>query len=376
MDLIYVSSARLPTERAYGHAIMRMCESLARAHVAVTLLIPGRKHGSQEDPFTYYGIAPLFSIRKLSSSDFLGKRLTTSRWRYGADALSFLLRLALVRFTPGAVLYTRDYLCALLMPKKNLFLELHVTHPRSMLFKLALRRARGIIVISKGLKDSLVSLGVRPERILISPSGVDLATFDIKETKEEARAALDLTREGFLAVYTGNFTTMGEDKGLSDIIAALPEAPDVRFIAVGGSDNDPGLYASRAQSAGVGERVHCLGYAPQTKLALYQKAADALLMPFPDTRHYRFNMSPVKMFEYMASGRPIIASDLPTIREVLNEERAVIVPPGAPHEIAQALNALKENPARGDALAAAARREVDRYTWDARAKRVIEYLQA
>jgi glycosyltransferase involved in cell wall biosynthesis len=153
--------------------------------------------------------------------------------------------------------------------------------------------------------------------------------------------------------------------------------PDVLFAAVGGSSRDMAEYAKEVAQLGLSAQVKFEGYGPQPRLSLYQKAADILLMPLPKTPQQRnSNMSPVKMFEYMASGRPIIASDLPTIREVLNEKNAVIIPPGDSKALAGAIRALLAEPQRGHMLAAKAREEVSAYSWDERAKKVLSFMSA
>ena len=86
-------------------------------------------------------------------------------------------------------------------------------------------------------------------------------------------------------------------------------------------------------------------------------------------------MSPVKMFEYMAGGRPIIASDLPTIREVLNEKNAVFVPPDNPSALAQAIEELLKHPERAQEFARQAKRDVLAYSWDERTKRILSFIK-
>jgi glycosyltransferase involved in cell wall biosynthesis len=247
-----------------------------------------------------------------------------------------------------------------------------ISKNRSAFFALA-RRAHSVVVISEALKNAFVDAGFRPEDILVAPSGVDLSVFDIEVSKEDARKALDLPQDAFIALYTGNFTTMGEDKGISDILKALPDAPDVLFVAAGGSEKDRDRYVRQASELGVLGRVILRGSTTQKMLALYQKAADVLMMPFPDKPHYRHHMSPVKMFEYMAGKRPIIASDLPTIREVLDETNSVIVLPGEPKKIAEALRELAAD--NGTPFAERAYAKVhELYSWQMRTQRVLKHI--
>ena len=85
--------------------------------------------------------------------------------------------------------------------------------------------------------------------------------------------------------------------------------------------------------------------------------------------------NPMKMFDYMASTRPIITSDLPVIHEILGDESAVFLPPGEPDNWQQAIRELLADPARGEQLAQAARRDVGPFTWVARAKKSLEKME-
>jgi glycosyltransferase involved in cell wall biosynthesis len=167
---------------------------------------------------------------------------------------------------------------------------------------------------------------------------------------------------------------MGEDKGISDILKALQKVPGVVFVAAGGSEKDIERYATQAKVLGVADRVILRGSTTQKELAVYQKAADVLLMPFPDTPHYRKHMSPVKMFEYMVAKRPIIASDLPTIREVLNEQNAFIVEPGNSDAITNSLQYMATEGGSGEERAQKAYTDVQDFSWKARTEKVLAYI--
>ena len=101
-------------------------------------------------------------------------------------------------------------------------------------------------------------------------------------------------------------------------------------------------------------------------------ACDVLAMPFPDFPHYRLHMSPLKMFEYMAAGKPIITSDLPTVRDVLSEETAVFCVPGDTASLTQALTWGAAHAAEARERGERARKLVqERYTWEKRMGRIL-----
>jgi len=113
----------------------------------------------------------------------------------------------------------------------------------------------------------------------------------------------------------------------------------------------------------------------QAQLAVYQKAFDILLMPFPPNEHYTFYMSPLKMFEYMASGRPIVTSDLPSVREILNENNAIFVKPEDPEDLARGIKTALEDKELAQRVSQQAFEDVQFYTWTKRAERIVRFIK-
>ncbi|MBU6214868.1 glycosyltransferase [Patescibacteria group bacterium] len=373
--LLYLANIRLPTEKAHGIAIMRACEAFARAGLDVTLIVPRRSTTIRGDAFAAYGIDRSFrietvpAIERLYTHGALASRAATFLFFLGAAS-----RL-LVRSRKDTVLYTREVaLTPLALLGFPVILEIHHVFGKSLGYAALARLARGLVVISPFLKEKLARLGIPESRMTVEPSGVDLATFAITLPREEARTRLDLPRGRALVAYTGNFMTMGEEKGLRTLLKALREI-DAIGVAAGGSEKECARYAEIAREYGVADRAVLRGFMPQRELAVYQQAADVLVMPFPDTPHFRSDMSPVKMFEYMASGRPIVSSDLPTIRSVLSDDTAVFVPPGDASALARAVADLLADPLRGERLAARAKETAARYAWDARSGRVLQFIR-
>lgn len=375
MKILYITNARIPTEKAHGVAIVKTCESFARAGATVRLVVPRRRKSSPE-ALKHYNVQPIFDIVFLPTIDLYGT-FVPARLCFFLQTWSFYAstKIWLLFRSRSWTIYTRDILPLFFswLGYKTV-LECHLISKQRGLFFFAARRTSRIITISRALKDAFVHSGFDEKKILVAPSGVDLSTFDITVSKEDARKQLNLPQDARIAVYTGNFTTMGQDKGISDILAALKSSPDTVFVATGGSEADIARYAREATERKVSERVMLRGQTPQSQLALYQKAADVLLMPFPDTLHYRNHMSPVKMFEYMAAQRPVVASDLPTIREVLNEANAYIVAPGDTAAIARTLADIFAQPEEARSRAEQAYREVVKFTWSERARRILAFI--
>lgn len=374
MKLFYVANARMPTEKAHGIAIMKACQAFARQGVEVTLVVPRRHNRLAHNPFDFYAIQEKFPVVYLPTIDLLTR--IPGRVSFFVQAATFYVAaFCWFLFRSRRVhVYTRDApLSVLSLAGFDVTLECHAA-PRNDLYYRFARLAARIVVTAHVIAERFTSRAFRSSSILICPNAVDLRVFAISLEQSEVRARLGLSPDTYYIVYTGNFTTYGEDKGLSDIIRSLRLIPDAVFLAVGGSADDCKKYAHEAEIAGVADRVVCIGYHTQDVLALYQRAADVLVMAFPDTPHYRSNMSPIKMFEYMASGRPIIASDLPSIREILNERMAVFVSPGSPEQLASAVHDLRRDPSVSAQLAVHARTAVEAYSWDARASRIVNFV--
>jgi glycosyltransferase involved in cell wall biosynthesis len=372
MEIVYVANARMPTEKAHGIAIMKACQAFARAGATVSLVAARRRHAhAGEDVHAFYGIPERFRIVRLPTLDlnplpgwFLLESLTFYASLFFWALFGSRKRVVYTREAPALLLALLGY---------RTFLESHVVSERRRTYFALARLARGVVTVASSLKRLFLDAGFAEESVLAEPNAVDLSVFDLAMEKSDARRALNLPEQAFLMVYTGNFTTRGMEKGLMDSLRALAKLPEAfELVAVGGSDADIATYRAHAEELGVASRTHLVGHRTQAELARYQKAADVLLMPFPDTPYYRTHMSPLKMFEYAAAKRPIIATDLPTIREVLGEETAIIVPPDSPEAIAKAAAALAAGPARGEAVASAAYERVARTrTWDARAAHLL-----
>ena len=139
-------------------------------------------------------------------------------------------------------------------------------------------------------------------------------------------------------------------------------------------------WRGRLKAAGL-SNVTLTGFVENSRLPLYQAAADILVMPYGASvaassgQDIAEVINPMKMFEYMAARRPIISADLPVIREVLDENRAVFCPPGDVREWRRAIVDLAKDAERQRQLAQNARLEVEKYTWIQRARRALQGLE-
>jgi glycosyltransferase involved in cell wall biosynthesis len=164
----------------------------------------------------------------------------------------------------------------------------------------------------------------------------------------------------------------------ADLFLALAKSlPQAHFVWVGGRADDIAVWKGRAEAENI-SNLTFTGFVPNSDLPRYQAAADILLMPYSSsimgssgTADSANVASPMKMFEYMAAGRAIISADLPVIREVLNEKNAVFCKPDEAGNWRLEIEALLNDETRRTRLANQARRDVQGYTWLARAERIL-----
>lgn len=198
-------------------------------------------------------------------------------------------------------------------------------------------------------------------------------------SKQEIREQFGLPLEKKIIAYVGKFRTMGESKGVEELIASAGMAAAVRediFLLIAGLNTDEFDPVERLtmQAGLTPENYRLVGHVPHASVPLYLRAADLLVMNYPDTEHYAQIMLPIKTLEYMASGTPIISSDLPSIRDLLNENNATMVPPGDVNTLLGAITSALDSYNERLAGAARARMIALEYTWQRRARQIIDSL--
>ena len=171
---------------------------------------------------------------------------------------------------------------------------------------------------------------------------------------------------------------MSMDKGLGILIDAIAQVGGVSLGLVGGPDYMAEQLRQQWLAAGLPEAdFRYAGQVAPDAVPQYLSAFDVCAMPHPYTEHFARATSPLKLFEYMASQRPIIASDLPGWADVLqDQETALLVPAGEASALAEAIRCLRDQPALRQRLAAQAYAVVmNRYTWQRRAEMILSTMK-
>lgn len=368
MKILYIANIRLPTEKAHGIQIVKMCEAFAEKGAVVSLIVPSRKNNIKENVFSYYGIRDVFSLKYVPVFDAIAF-FRGSRFGFYVQAISFLWALRREKITRDAIVITRNPEIAWRYGRKGykVFYDAHNFPSRGCwLFKKLLKNISGVVANSRGTADAFCEAGFK--NIIVAPNAVDFAQFDNAKLKTREELGLPAGR---IAVYVGHLYKW---KGVDIVIETAKNSKNknIVFVFVGGTDGDLARYRSETKDI---KNILFLGRRPHQEIPALVKSADALLLPnIPATKESALYTSPIKMFEYMASGTPIVASDLPSIREVLNENNAIMVKAGDASGLSQGIEIAFSD--EGLARATRAKECVKEYTWEKRAKNVFNFIKS
>jgi glycosyltransferase involved in cell wall biosynthesis len=382
--ILCFADVRFPLERANGIQTIETCAALARRGHEVRLVVRPDTARPPRDPFAYYGVdaVPGLSLERVAVAGPSAARR--------AAALAQALGRALAVGGDGVVL-TRDlgfaslYLRARGRGGAALVYESHGFAPTvsearpSMLTgsrpaspakqrrllgreEAVWRHAEAYATITGGLADELRQrFGPRPATAVV-PDGARL-----RDVRPWSFPAVDAAP---VVGYAGHLYPW---KGVDLLIDALAALPGVRGLIVGGHPAEPdgARLRERAEHLGLASRVEFAGMVAPHEVSGRLEAADVLVLPNPDTPVSARYTSPLKLFEYLALGRPIVASDLPAFREVLaDRQNAILFEPGSARALARAVRLVLDDAPLATAIARRARVTATDYTWDRRAERL------
>jgi glycosyltransferase involved in cell wall biosynthesis len=396
MRLHYVAKVGLPNEKAHSIQMFRTCEGFAANGAQVLFyakhreLAPGHEAEPGKWPLdqaTYHGVPPVYTLVNPSRHwwYFLGRE--SSKMRFARACLAYAAK----NTSEEQVIFTRmPHMAAYAASKGyNAVLE---AHNLNMLENDGWHKFRehlngrsksnskflGVVSISETLAQKLEADGAPKSKIFIAHDGIDLERFADVVSPAHARAALkaenpsiDLSPSDKVIGYCGHLYV---GRGVEMLIECASRRAQWKFLIVGGLPDDISRLRALAAQKGA-QNVIFTGHINNSLLANYLWACDVLTMPYEYARDNSGFMSPMKMFEYMATLRPIVAADWPQIREVLEEGKNVLLHErGNVDELERRLGDVLDDAQFSQRLAVQARHDVENYTWTARARAILNWI--
>jgi glycosyltransferase involved in cell wall biosynthesis len=370
MRILYISDSAIPSASPNSVHVMKMCQALVSLGHTVTLI--GKNAANciigVKDIHAFYAVEKCFDIKIFPFRAFKGSGMFYN--------VSFLWRALFFR---AELLYTRSLTAAffLLLYGKEVAFEVHEPYEgknfriRSMFaYIVRSKRLKKLIVISQALRKYYIkNLSINPDKVIVAHDGAD-------PFKEASPFIVD---DYFKAGYIGSLYS---GKGMEILLPLARECRDIAFHVIGGDIQQ--IEKLKSENGDL-KNVVFHGFKPQYEIPGYLASFDVLMAPYTSTvivsqkqgaNNLALWMSPLKIFEYMAAGKPIIATSLPVIQEILHHEKnALLCAPENPGQWKDAIESLRKCPELRTRLGREAMADFTRsYTWKKRAEWILNSL--
>jgi glycosyltransferase involved in cell wall biosynthesis len=374
MRIAYVFDRPLPARETDSEQALQTIAALSRRGVELTLVLPRAAHSAESaaELAERYEVDGRFELVLLPTP--------LARWSSGRKWWHALKAPEQSAVRAAELVYTRNFPTLFALARGEQPFAYETYRPWADQFPLlkpwfrsafAAPAFLGAVLHSHFARERYLALGADPERLFVAHNGYDPRRFAEPAPQAELRARLGLPAERPIVVYTGHINLT---KGFDVVLAMAKRLPQVLFVLVGSYGG--GVVERLARRH---DNVQLVPWQPFARVAEYLMAADVLLQP-PSHVPLRLignTVLPMKLFQYLAAGRPIVAPDLPDMRELLrHEHNALLVRAGDAAGGAEAIARALGDRALAQRLAASALASARELTWDERAKRMVEFLEA
>ncbi len=380
MKIAVITNSRIPSLTANSIQAMKVTQALMQLDHDLKLFAPAETDlVSKETLLSHYGLRLIPDLELLPSERYLKRfdfifHAQRAVKKFGADLIyTWLPQSAVTGLWAGY----------------PVVLEMHgdVSGTMGAWWLRQFWKARGtkvMTVTTSALRNALersTKMQFKDESLLIAPNGVELEKYDGLPNPPEARHQLNLP-EGLTVGFTGHIYP---GRGAELLFELAKQMKAINFLWVGGTPELVEFWRGKLAEANM-TNVTMTGFVKHERIALYQAAADVLLMPYSRAIEASSGqdiaevINPMKMFEYMASGRAIVSADLPSIREVLNEGNAVFAEAGNWEMVIgnwkSVIESLLADESRRRALGAQTRKDVEQLTWVKREENILRVIIA
>lgn len=365
MKIAYLANVRFPSERAHAAQIAHMSQAFVQSGASVDLVVNKRVTSDKIAIDSYFKIDSTFKVIRIPGGFFSPKIKASFYFSELFFTLSFLY---LCKSKSYDILYARSewivWVLSIFVSVEKLIWE---SHEAKLNFPARRILHKGIktVVISEGIHESYIKYGVPTEQILVAHDGIDESFFGAVETKEQARARLGISAGEKVAMYIGGFD---EWKGIETFLKASELSLEVLFVAIGGDQKQINNFANQYT------KVLFLGSRPYAELKDNQQAADILVIPNSATSALSEKYtSPLKLFAHLASGIPIIASNIPSITNVTGHDTVTLCIPDNSQSLNNTTEEVFSDYENKTHQAQAIKAQSIRYTWTNRATQILSF---
>jgi glycosyltransferase involved in cell wall biosynthesis len=377
--MIITIDGNIPSTFAHSMNVMKMAQGFLDIGEDVTLVTlltwPNWKDLLKvHNIYHFYGVSPKIKIKwvPVYNRDFWTKKIHAKGFNEKAAQI--------IASAKTNYVYCRSFLTAYLCVKKSIpvILETHTTHYQNEDLQKVYTIAGnsnflGLVTIHDDIKNQHISNGIAAEKVLVLPDGVDLKQFDLNLDQRDCRKQLGLSMDKKIILYCGS---LHPEKGINSIIECatlFKNCNDCQFVIVGGNNQDVLFWQKQAMQNNV--HVDFVGFVPHSEVPMYLKAADVLLMPYSKKIDYQVmdvhTTSPLKLYEYMASGVPIVSTNITAVSSVVPHlEGALLAEPDDVQQLCDHIEKLLYNPDLAARLTKYAKEKVVHYQWQSRCLKI------
>jgi len=375
MKIACITTSIVPSKSANSIQAMKVVQALNQSGQDVCLWVPEFERSDWGTLADVYGLSTAFDVvwlpftPNLKQYDFALKAVSAAL-QWGADVIyTWALQAAVFGRLMGRTTVME-------------FHDLPMGNNGPLLFnlykgfngrKLTLCTTRAL---AEGIEERYKTRFPEDE-LQIAPNGTETERYASLPNPDKARKELGLN-QSFTVGYSGHFYPGRGMQLLTDLARLLP---DVNFLWMGGRPEDIEPWQKELTEQSI-HNVTITGFIPNSRLPLYQAAADVLVMPYGKKISGSSGgdisrvINPMKMFDYLAAGRPIIASEVPVFHEVLAKETAIFCEPDNDQDWAKAIKDLQAHPQKRAEMGVNAKARAEIYTWKNRARITLEKLKS
>jgi len=372
LKIIYIASPPLLTRGASAIHIFKMCSAFSQLGHTVTLYIP--PYDRSADIFSYYGVQENFDIKTIvCPKNFLRQII------HGLCCVFYFA----IKNPRADIVITRNiiftFFSTVLLRVPTIYDAHHpLVNKIAEFFFNTFKGSRSLILFttnSQGLADYYLKRGLPAGKLRVLHNGVELDKYSKSKTKAQARKITNLQAGKKIVLYSGNIY---KGRGIDLLIDAACDLKNVLFLVLGGEQKDIDDYKKLVEAKKV-ENFKFLGFVDHKEVINYLYSADVLVMPYGGGMTIKSGTvasdftSPIKLFEYMASKRVIVASKISSVLEILEDgKNAIMVEIDDLDSLKKGLRLALDNSSNSLELADQAYRDVKKYTWKQRASKMLE----